>query len=167
MGIPHSFSWLYGRLHKMATDHNQNMKYFISNNGSETQYPSSSAESCAPTQETSEITSHPCAKPFATSAEAQMWTAVEMLKQLEVKLRPIYDGLTHQDLTHEKSESLEKQNKIMERVMEACQTILETVTVMKERQVSDQPTAVGPQRFAHSWSANSPVYEVCNYQMHC
>ena len=66
---------------KMAT--NQNVKCFISNNGTdlEARNPSSSAESAfVPTQETSEIMSHPCAKPYTTAAEAQMWAAVEMLK---------------------------------------------------------------------------------------
>ena len=142
----------------MATNRDQSIKYFISNNGTETRHPSLSVESCAPTQETSEITSHPCAKPYATSAEVQMWAAVDMLKQLEVKLRPIYDGLMHQDLTHEKSESLEQQEKILQ----ACQTILEIVTVMKERKISDQPSGVGPQRFAHSWCPDPSVYKVCD-----
>ena len=137
----------------MAAD--QNVKYFISNNGTETQNSSSSSESFAPTQETqSEITSHPCAKQYATAAEAQMWTALEMLKQLEVKLRPIYDGLMHRDLTQEKSESLEQQNNIMQ----ACETILEIVTVMNERSLTqtafDRSTTVGPQRFTHSWCSN-------------
>ena len=151
----------------MATD--QNVKYFISNNGTDLearslQYPSSSAESaCAPTQETSEITSHPCAKPYATAAEAQMWAAVEMLKQLEVKLRPIYDGLMPRDCTQEKSESLEQQNNIMQ----VCETILETVTVIagKLTQISDRPTTVG-QGFTHSWCPNQHVYEVCDKGLH-
>ena len=123
----------------MAAD--RNIKSFYSSNGADArslQYTSSSAESCAPTQETSEFGGpHPCAKPYATAAEAQMWTAVEMLKELEVKLRPIYDGLGHRKLTQDERESLEQQNKIMQA---QCESILETVKNI-EKKIPDQPAA--------------------------
>ena len=145
----------------------QNTKCFYSNNGTETQIlqcTSSSMESCAPTQETSEAaSSHPLAKPYATAAEAQMWTAVDMLQQLEVKLRPIYESLSlmHRNVIQEKSELLEQQNKIMPRIMQAFETILESITVIERKlaQISDLPAA-GGQGVTHSWCPYQPFHEV-------
>ena len=121
----------------MAAD--SSLKIFYSSNGAETQslqYTSSSAESCAPTEETSEFGGpHPCAKPYATAAEAQMWTAVEMLKELEVKLRPVYDGLKNRKLTQDERESLEQQNRILQA---NCEAILETVKNI-DKKIPDQP----------------------------
>ena len=123
----------------MAAD--RNPKMFYSSHGADAhsglQYTSSSAESFAPTQETSEFGGpHPCAKPYATAAEAQMWTAVDMLKELEVKLRPIYDGLKHRKLTQDERESLEQQNKIMQ----ACEAIQETVKNIEKKIPDRSPT---------------------------
>ena len=144
----------------------QNTKYFYSYNGTETQNlhstsSRSSAESCVPTQETLEAEpSHPWAKPYATSAEAQMWNAVDVLQQLEIKLRPIYDSLMHRNVIQEKSELLEQQNKIMQ----ACEIILESITVIERKlaQVSDLPTA-GAQGVTHSWCPNQHFREVRMY----
>ena len=125
---------------KMAADHDRNLKMFCSNNGADplsSQYTSSSAELCAPTEETSEFgRSHPYAKPYVVAAsEAQIWSAVDMLKDLEVKLRPVYDGLKNRKLIQDERESLEQQNKILQ----ACEAILETVKNI-EKKIPDQPT---------------------------
>ena len=144
----------------MAADQTDIQKFY-SSNGAETrslQNTFSSAESCSPMQETSEIGGpHPCARPYASAAEAQMWTAVEMLKELEAKLRPIYDGLTHHGLTEEKTEWLEQQAKITQ----TCDTILQTVTIIERRlaQVPDRP-ATGDVKCPHSHWPNQPVYKV-------
>jgi len=122
----------------------RDLKKFISNSGTEARYVSSSVELCAPTEATSELTTpYPYAKPYATAAEIQMWTAVDMLKQLEVKLRPIYDGLIHHRSTQEQSECLEQQN----RIMQACETILETCKIIESKLACEhvhvnQPAAV-------------------------
>lgn len=143
----------------------QNLRNFVYTHGEEAynlqcQCTSSSAELWAPTQEeTLRISAppHPYVRPCATAAEAQMWTAFDVLKQLDEKLRPIYDSLTRHQLTHQTSESLEQQNKIME----ACETILETVKVI-EKKIPHQPTAEGVEFSRdHSWCPNQPVYEVC------
>ena len=123
----------------------RDVKNFISNNGTETSYISSSAESCAaPTEETSvSNTPYPYAKQYVTAAEAQMWTAVEMLKQLEVKLRPIYDGLIHHRSTQEKSECLEQQNRMMQTILETCKKIFTVIeSKLADVHVANQPVAV-------------------------
>ena len=123
---------------------NQNVQNFeFETEARSLQLVSSSIESFPAIQETWDMISAPCLRLRDTTtgeaaAQMNMRSAVEMLRQLESNLRPVYDSFRHQRF-EERSTLLEQQDKISD----ACETILAIIKTVEviETKISDQPPA--------------------------